>query len=98
MRLYDFVNLPWDTTVGTDVECAKFIANSSFVATLVGEDVINLTEESLATIFKLGVGNSKDIAARARSWQSQKFQCQRIRMGISLLIARILAWWNAWNS
>ncbi|CAM6089875.1 unnamed protein product [Calypogeia fissa] len=67
MGLYDFVHLQWLTTIGTKGECAEFIKNATPVASLVGEEVIHLLEEDLAIFFHLGVGETKDIAARARS-------------------------------
>ncbi|CAM6104186.1 unnamed protein product [Calypogeia fissa] len=77
MGLHDFVHLQWNTTIGTLVECTEFIKNTTPVASLVGEEVIHLLEEDVATFFHLGVGETKDIAARARSWQSQKFMAPK---------------------
>ncbi|CAM6119040.1 unnamed protein product [Calypogeia fissa] len=36
-------------------------------------EVIDLTKETLASIFKFGMGDAKDTTSRARAWHSQKF-------------------------
>ncbi|CAM6098768.1 unnamed protein product [Calypogeia fissa] len=52
--------------------------------TIVSGEVINILEESLANMFHLGMGETKDIAARARSWQSQKFTAPKEKNGYKL--------------
>ncbi|CAM6093924.1 unnamed protein product [Calypogeia fissa] len=81
MGLYDFVHLQWNTTIGTQEECIEFIKHTTPVATLVSDEVINITEDNLASLFHLGVGETKDIASRARSWQSQKFPTPKEKNG-----------------
>ncbi|CAM6105485.1 unnamed protein product [Calypogeia fissa] len=70
MRLYNFVNLPWDTMIGTNAQCSEFVTNSTIVASMVDGHLTDMTEENLVEVFKLGIGDSRDIVARARSWQS----------------------------
>ncbi|CAM6127519.1 unnamed protein product [Calypogeia fissa] len=84
MGLYAFVHLQWNTTIGTMAECAEFVKHSTPVATLVGEEVIHLLEEDVAGFFHLGMAETKDIAARARSWQSQKFTAPKEKNGYKL--------------
>ncbi|CAM6094046.1 unnamed protein product [Calypogeia fissa] len=84
MGLYAFVHLQWNTTIGTMAECAEFVKHSTPVATLVGEEVIHLLEEDVAGFFHLGMAKTKDIAARARSWQSQKFTAPKEKNGYKL--------------
>ncbi|CAM6126255.1 unnamed protein product [Calypogeia fissa] len=84
MGLYAFVHLQWNTTIGTMAECAEFVKHSTPVATLVGEEVIHLLEEDVAGFFHLGMAETKDIAAKARSWQSQKFTTPKEKNGYKL--------------
>ncbi|CAM6117716.1 unnamed protein product [Calypogeia fissa] len=84
MGLYDFVNLPWDAQVGTNDQVSEFVANFSNVATMVDGHLIDLIDENLAMLFKLGIGSSKDIAARARRWASQKFSMPKDKNGYKL--------------
>ncbi|CAM6086507.1 unnamed protein product [Calypogeia fissa] len=85
MGLHDFVHLQWNTTIGTLAECVEFVNNTTPVVALVGGgEVIHLLEEDVAAFFHLGVGETKDIAARARSWQSQKFTAPKEKNGYKL--------------
>ncbi|CAM6100873.1 unnamed protein product [Calypogeia fissa] len=83
MGLYDFVNLDWEVKTGTNAQISEFFANSTLVGTMVDGHLINLTEENLGQIFKLGIGHV-DIAARARRWDSQKFSVPKDKNGYKL--------------
>ncbi|CAM6093878.1 unnamed protein product [Calypogeia fissa] len=84
MGLYDFVHLKWGNAVGNDDECREFICNSTEESTKVGGDYISLSEENLAKIFRLGVGELRGATSRARSWASQKFSAPKERNGYRL--------------
>ncbi|CAM6092242.1 unnamed protein product [Calypogeia fissa] len=83
MGLYDFVNLDWEVKTGTDAQVSEFIANSIPVATMVDGHLIDLTEDNLGEIFKLGIGCA-DIASRARPWDSKKFSVAKDKNGYKL--------------
>ncbi|CAM6086105.1 unnamed protein product [Calypogeia fissa] len=84
MGLHDFVQLNWGTSIGSDRECREFILNSTPVAMLVDGKVINITKEALAKIFQFGKGKERDMASRARAWQSQKFSTLKEKNGYKL--------------
>ncbi|CAM6086215.1 unnamed protein product [Calypogeia fissa] len=71
---------PEDNAPGNIEEEAEMQISTS----LVGEEVIHLLEEDVAAFFHLEVGETKDIAARARSWQSQKFTTPKEKKGYKL--------------
>ncbi|CAM6121745.1 unnamed protein product [Calypogeia fissa] len=84
MGLHDFVHLKWGNVMGNDDECREFICNSIAESTKVGGDYISLNEENLAKIFRLGVGELRGTASRARAWLSQKFSAPKERNGYRL--------------
>ncbi|CAM6085954.1 unnamed protein product [Calypogeia fissa] len=86
MALHNFVHLPWDTTIGTDKQISEFINNYGEVGTMVEEKVINLIEEELATIFRLGQG--EPLVGRARKWDSKKFSQPKDKNGFKLSLCK----------
>ncbi|CAM6098034.1 unnamed protein product [Calypogeia fissa] len=73
MGLGEFVALDWNCKMGTVPECREFILNSTNKYTTTLRCMIDLSEVSLAMIFKLGEANTREASLRARQWQSQKF-------------------------
>ncbi|CAM6082099.1 unnamed protein product [Calypogeia fissa] len=58
---------------------------------------INLSESSLATIFKLGGAKDRHASLRAKQWQFQKFTGAKEKNGYKWNQCTDLHWWSEWS-